>query len=140
MKDVVICDKSRGVDNKRYILEFPNGATRHLVSSFSEYIANKEINAVIYTVGKVFEENPKAVHIHAEIKDNKDGLIPGIYIKGSILINSDKVDALPEDALVRDGKDFFAFVYEGKDEGHVQLRKIKVLITIFGIFFPLIRL
>ena len=41
MKDVVICDKSRGVDNKRYILEFPNGATRHLVSSFSEYIAKR---------------------------------------------------------------------------------------------------
>ena len=40
MKDVVICDKSRGVDNKRYILEFPNGATRHLVSSASEYIAS----------------------------------------------------------------------------------------------------
>ena len=41
MKDVVICDKSRGVDNKRYILEFPNGATRHLVSSLSEYIAKR---------------------------------------------------------------------------------------------------
>ena len=39
MKDVVICDKSGGVDNKRYILEFPNGATRHLVSSLCEYIA-----------------------------------------------------------------------------------------------------
>ena len=41
MKDVVICDKSRGVDNMRYILESPNGATRHLVSSLSEYIAKR---------------------------------------------------------------------------------------------------
>ena len=40
MKDVVICDKSRGVDNERYILEFPNGATQHIyVLSQCEYIA-----------------------------------------------------------------------------------------------------
>ena len=31
MKDVVICDKSRGVDNKRYILEFPNGGTQYIM-------------------------------------------------------------------------------------------------------------
>lgn len=93
----------------------------------TEYIPNRELNAEIYSVGKVFEENPKAVHIHAEIKDNKEGLIPGIYIKGTILIDSSKVNALPESALVRDGKDFYAFVYEGKDDDHVQLRRVKVI-------------
>jgi cobalt-zinc-cadmium efflux system membrane fusion protein len=93
----------------------------------TEFIPGKEMNAVIYSVGKVFEENPKAVHIHAEIKDNKDGLIPGIYIKGTILIDSAKVNALPESALVRDGKDFYAFVYEGTDDEHVQLHRVKVI-------------
>ena len=28
MKDVVVCDKPRGVDNKRYIRGFPNGETQ----------------------------------------------------------------------------------------------------------------
>jgi len=93
----------------------------------TEYIPDRELNAEIYSVGKVFEENPKAVHIHAEINDNKEGLIPGIYIKGTILIDSSKVNALPESALVRDGKDFYAFVYEGKDDDHVQLRRVKVI-------------
>ncbi len=97
------------------------------VRFITEFIPGKEMNAVIYSVGKVFEENPKAVHIHAEIKDNKDGLIPGIYIKGTILIDSAKVNALPESALVRDGKDFYAFVYEGTDDEHVQLRRVKVI-------------
>ena len=42
MKDVVICDKSRGVDNKRYILEFPNGGTQCIYAlSLSEYIAKR---------------------------------------------------------------------------------------------------
>lgn len=94
----------------------------------SEFIPNKELNAVIYSVGKVFEENPKAVHIHAEIKDNKAGLIPGIYIKGTILIDSAKVNALPETAVVREGKDFYAFVYVNQDEQHVELRRVKVII------------
>lgn len=93
----------------------------------SEFIPNKEMNAVIYSVGKVFEENPKAVHIHAEIKDNKEGLIPGIYIKGTILIDSTKVNALPETAVVREGKDFYAFVYINQDEQHVELRRVKVI-------------
>lgn len=93
----------------------------------SQFIPNKEMNAVIYSVGKVFEENPKAVHIHAEIKDNKEGLIPGIYIKGTILIDSAQVNALPETAVVRDGKDFYAFVYVNQDEQHVELRRVKVI-------------
>ncbi|MCB0701805.1 MAG: efflux RND transporter periplasmic adaptor subunit [Candidatus Kapaibacterium sp.] len=93
----------------------------------TEFIPNKELNAKIYSVGKVFEENPKAVHIHAEITDNKEGLIPGLYIKGTILIDSAKVNALPETAIVRDGKDFYAFLYEGKDDSHVKLRRVKVI-------------
>ena len=38
MKDVPICDKPRSADKGRLNLGFPNGETRHLVSSMTEVI------------------------------------------------------------------------------------------------------
>jgi len=47
-------------------------------------IADTELTAEIYSVGKTFEDNPKAVHIHAEIENKKGNLIPGMYIQKEI--------------------------------------------------------
>ena len=33
-------------------------------------------------LAKTFEDNPKAVHVHAEIENKKGNLIPGMYIQG----------------------------------------------------------
>ncbi|MCK0156740.1 efflux RND transporter periplasmic adaptor subunit [Cellulophaga sp. F20128] len=71
---------------------------------------DEELVASIVSVGKTFEENPKAVHIHAEIQNKKDNLIPGMYIQGKIEINSKRSKVLPEGALVKDGGKFFVFM------------------------------
>ena len=69
----------------------------------------EEISAEIYSVGKNFEEDPKAVHIHAEIENKTGFLLPGMYIQGRILVNDQKTKALPEGAVVRQGDQFFVF-------------------------------
>jgi len=56
-------------------------------------------------VGKSFEQNPKAVHVHAEIENKKGLLISGMYITGRIATGEDYAFALPEGAIVNeDGK------------------------------------
>ena len=47
-----------------------------------------ELTAEIYSVSKTFEDNPKAVHVHAEIENKKGNLIPGMYIQGKIQVES----------------------------------------------------
>ena len=73
---------------------------------------NKELEAVIYSVGKAFEQEPKAIHIHAEIENKAGLLLPGMYVEGRILVDDTKVTAIHEEALVREGGKFFVFTAE----------------------------
>ena len=73
-------------------------------------LPGRELTAKVFAVGKAFEEDPKAVHVHAEI-DNKDGiLIPGMYVSGEFLLDVQQTAALPESAVVREGDRHFTFV------------------------------
>jgi cobalt-zinc-cadmium efflux system membrane fusion protein len=74
-----------------------------------ESLANQELEAKIYSVGKAFEQDPKAIHIHAEIENKKGLLIPGMYIRGRIMINDVQSFVLPEAGVVREGEKFFIF-------------------------------
>ena len=74
-----------------------------------ESIASQELEAKIYSVGKAFEQDPKAIHIHAEIENKKGLLIPGMYIRGRIMINDVKSYVLPESGVVREGEKYYIF-------------------------------
>ena len=78
---------------------------RFTVQSFPE----DELIAEIYSVSKTFESNPKAVHIHAEIKNEKGHLIPGMYIKGKIQIDETESLAIPEQAIYKESDRFYVF-------------------------------
>src|SRR5690606_22495647 len=64
----------------------------------------------IYSVGKQFEQNPKAVHVHAEIDNKKDMLIPGMYINGKIHTSNEPVTALPEAAIIEEENRSYIFM------------------------------
>lgn len=81
-----------------------------------ETLPDQELFAEIYSVGKKFEKDPKAVHVHAEIENKTGKLIPGMYIKGQILTDSTMSYALPEGAIIRDKEKYFAFLAK-KEEG-----------------------
>ena len=66
-----------------------------------------DLEAVIYSVGKAFENDPKAVHLHAEIENKHGVLLPGMYVRGRIMSEQELVTAVPEEAVVNEaGKDY----------------------------------
>lgn len=70
-----------------------------------------QIEAVIFSIGKMLNEETKAVEVHADIKNNKrKDLIPGIYVSASIKIDERNVNAVPEAAVVRVGEKQYIFV------------------------------
>jgi cobalt-zinc-cadmium efflux system membrane fusion protein len=77
---------------------------------------DEELTAEIYSVSKTFEDNPKALHVHAEIENKKGILIPGMYIQGKIQTESSETMALPESAIVKEGDKFFVFTVEKENE------------------------
>lgn len=85
--------------------------------SFSvQSIPDTELTAEIYSVSKTFEENPKAVHVHAEIENKKGNLIPGMYIQGKIQVDKSYTKALPENAIIKEGEKFYAFTVAKKND------------------------
>lgn len=71
--------------------------------------------ARIFSVGKAFEDNPRAVRVHAEIEDRQDGLLPGMFVEGRIVTGPTQSKVLPEDAIVRDGEEYLVFALHETD-------------------------
>lgn len=92
-------------------------------------IPDKELHAVIYSVGKAFETEPKAIHIHAEITDKEGFLIPGMYVKGRIMIHEKSVLAVKREALVRQEDQSFVFSAKKAENGEWTFSPVEVIVT-----------
>ncbi|MDT0690991.1 efflux RND transporter periplasmic adaptor subunit [Salegentibacter sp. F188] len=87
------------------------------VTLLMESVPGKTFTAEIYSVGKKFEQNPKAVHVHAEIQEEADMLVPGMYINGRIITGAGtEVTALPEEAIIEEEGKSYIFTAEKHEE------------------------
>jgi cobalt-zinc-cadmium efflux system membrane fusion protein len=88
----------------------------------------RKFEARIYSVGKKFEQNPKAIHVHAEIKSHSDTLIPGMYINGIVHLSDEKRYILPEDAFIdEEGKTYiYQAVEHGSDQKDWHFKQVEV--------------
>lgn len=90
-------------------------------------IPDAELIAEIYSVSKTFEDNPKAVRVHAEIENKKGNLIPGMYIQGKIQVNNTQTKALPESAIIKEGERYYVFSVE-KENDDWSFKPIEVVL------------
>ncbi len=91
------------------------------VSFTVQSIPDGRLTGKIYSVGKQFEQNPKAVHVHAEIDQKEGFLIPGMYINGNIYTTDKEVFALPESAIIDDeGKTYMFSAKEQQENGETE--------------------
>ncbi|MBK7800073.1 MAG: efflux RND transporter periplasmic adaptor subunit [Saprospiraceae bacterium] len=81
----------------------------------------KEYDAEVYAISNTFEQNTKAVAVHAMVKGNKQGLIDGMSITALISLENATVDAVPTNAIVNhEGQDYIFIVTDahGEEEHH----------------------
>ncbi|MEC7772144.1 MAG: efflux RND transporter periplasmic adaptor subunit [Bacteroidota bacterium] len=87
------------------------------------------LTAEVHSVGKTFEEDPKALHVHADI-DNKNGdLLPGMYVEGRIAEGEKSGYAVTEEAIVKEAEQSYIFILEedGETEGNrTKFKRIPV--------------
>lgn len=88
----------------------------------------KIFTASIFTVGKVFEKDIKAVAVYATIDNASGTLLPGTYIDARIQVNDQYVNALPDDAIVKEGdhKHIFVLKTSVSDKSNLYFDKIEV--------------
>lgn len=76
-----------------------------------------EITGKVFSIGKAFENDTKAVAVHVEINNNNQKLISGMYINALISIGTNEVFALPDEAIVKaDGREFIFILEEDHEE------------------------
>ena len=81
------------------------------------------LTAEVHSIGKTFEEDPKALHVHADI-DNKNGdLLPGMYAEGRIVQGEKSGFAVPEEAIVKEGEQSYVFIVD--EDGAPEENKMK---------------
>lgn len=75
--------------------------------------SNKSIKGKIFGINKSFSNESKTVAVHAKINpsDAKD-LISGMYVAANINITNQTVQALPKDAIVRNGDKYYIYIQE----------------------------
>jgi len=83
-------------------------------------------NARIYSVGKKFEKDPKAIHVHAEINNKNELLIPDMYINAKIDVGQHKVKALPEEAIIIENDRSYIFRAEKGNEQNWRFYRTEI--------------
>jgi multidrug efflux pump subunit AcrA (membrane-fusion protein) len=86
----------------------------------------KEYDAEVYAISNTFEENTKAIAVHAKVKGDKQGLIDGMSITALVSLENATVDAVPTNAIVNhEGQDYIFIVTDAhSEEEHHEEKEI----------------
>ncbi len=96
------------------------------------------LRAKIHAIGKTFETDPKALHVHADVHNEDKELLPGMYVEGRIVQEQKMVYSVPEEAIIKEGEQSYIFILkeEGKKEtGKMKFKMIPVSIGISDLGF-----
>lgn len=74
----------------------------------------EELTATVFAIGKEFEANSRAVHVHAKINEKVSDLIPGMYISGHLHTDEKYTRTLPNDAIVAEGTKSYIFILDNQ--------------------------
>mgnify|MGYP003648089924 FL=1 len=91
------------------------------------------LKAKIHAIGKTFETDPKALHVHADVHNEDKELLPGMYVEGRIVQDQKMAFAVPEDAIIKEGEQSFIFILDADDEKGENKMKFKMIPVNVGI-------
>jgi cobalt-zinc-cadmium efflux system membrane fusion protein len=87
---------------------------------------DKIYEAEIFALGRAFDMETRAVKVHAKIIGTHESLLTGMFVEARIVINSKKVDALPDEAFVHENGLDYIFIQKGAEENTLEFEKIQV--------------
>jgi RND family efflux transporter MFP subunit len=73
-------------------------------------LPGKSYSATIFSIGSAFENETKTIPLHAEITGNKEGLIEGMNVTGSVNIGRSLVPAIPSAAIASFSGNDYIFI------------------------------
>ncbi|MDT8417193.1 MAG: efflux RND transporter periplasmic adaptor subunit [Lutibacter sp.] len=99
---------------------------------------NELLKAKVHSIGKTFEIDPKALHVHADMDIKNDDLLPGMYVEGRIVQGEKLAFAVPEEAIIKEGELSFIFILDEvstKEENKIKFKRIPVTVGVTDLGF-----
>lgn len=87
---------------------------------------DKIYDAEIFAIGKSFNMDTRSVKVHAKIIGSQKGLLPGMFVEARIAKDTKKVDALPEEAFIKENGLDYIFILKEKNENNFEFERIQV--------------
>lgn len=87
---------------------------------------NAEYKGQIFSIGKSFKNETKSVAVHADIANEKQTLISGMYVNALIDVGTNAVSALPQEAVIKAEGRAFIFILKEEEKGEYHFQRIEV--------------
>jgi len=84
-----------------------------------------QYQARVHLIGKEFDKTNKTIRVHGHVEGKQPKFIKDLFVKAKVWLNDQKVTALPENAVVKDGTS--SFIYVGNLEKGAKEVAFKVL-------------
>ncbi len=90
--------------------------------------ATKEVyEAEVYLVGTSINETLRTIKVHGHIHDDENtSFVMGMFIEADIITDSQKILALPKDAVAEIENNYFTLVLNNKNENSYTFNKVKL--------------
>lgn len=83
--------------------------------------------AEVHVIGKEFNEENKTVRVHAHPTGEQPPFVRGRFVEARIFLTDQTVQALPEEAVLRDGKMAYIFIAPADGDGdEVEFERLSV--------------
>ncbi len=96
----------------------------YTIPAFGTTIYDGEVSVI----GKEFNNDTKTVRVHGHLDGTKPQFLKGLFINAKIWLNDISTTALPEKAIIQDGKKTFIYVaVNDKEAKEIEFTEIQVI-------------
>ncbi len=82
----------------------------------------------VHVIGKEFNTENKTVRIHGHLEDERPQFIKDLFVEAKIWLNDQTVQALPENAIIKDGASSYIYVTNNKiEENEIKFEQVMVM-------------
>ncbi len=83
--------------------------------------------AEVHLVGTSIDETSRTIKVHGHIHDDENtSFVMGMFVEADIILDSQKISALPKDAVIKIASNYFALVLSNENENSYTFNKVKL--------------
>jgi cobalt-zinc-cadmium efflux system membrane fusion protein len=92
--------------------------------------SNETFDAEVYLVGTSIDETKRTIEIHGHLHDDthQKTFVRGMFVEADIIISTNKIEALPKEAIAEIDGAYYALILNSNHEGNYEFERTKVKI------------